>query len=266
MERAVFLLEADGIRIPCLLNPENLLVRRTAGVRPRSLTDGPMGAGALPHDPLLYTGGGRTEITMYLVFDVSLLTPPIPVAASGASLAEQPTPQPMEDVRELTRPLMALAEMQDQQQIPGAPVARFFWGKAWNIAGVVTAVAERLEYFTESGIPRRSWVSMRFVQVQDDETPEDDAAPLNLTGTPSTLYAGTPIDESELQTHDVLSDGLPGEDRGTAERPDQIATTEYGDPSLWRLITQYNDIDDPLESLAGRSLVIPPKSAGGTLA
>jgi hypothetical protein len=266
MERAVFLLEADGTRIPCLLNPENLLVRRTAGVRSRSLTNGPMGAGVVAHDPLLYTGGGRTELTLYLVFDVSLVTPPIPVAATGTHVEGLPPPLPLEDVRELTRPLLALAEAQNQQETPGAPVARFFWGKAWNVAGVVTAVAERLEYFTDAGIPRRSWVSMRFVQVQDDQPSEDEINPVDLADTPVTLYAGTPIDESELQTHDVLSDGFPGQDDGSSERPDQIADTELGDPSLWRLITQYNGIDDPLESLAGRTLLIPPRSAGGTLA
>jgi hypothetical protein len=266
MERAVFLLEADGIRIPCLLNPENLLIRRTAGVRARGLTHGPMAAGALPHDPLLYTGGGRTELTMYLVFDVSLVTPPIPVATTGDRLDGSATNQPLEDVRELTRPLLALAEARNQQDTPCAPVARFFWGKAWNIAGVVTAIAERLEYFTAAGIPRRSWVSMRFVQVQDDQTSEPDDDPLDLSEMPVTLYAGTPIDERELQTHDVLSDGLPGNDNSSAERPDQIADMTLGHPSRWRPILQYNDIDDPLESLAGRTLLIPPRSATGTLA
>ncbi len=266
MERAVFLLEADGTRIPCLLNPENLVVRRTAGVRARGLTDGQMGAGASAYDPLLYTGGGRTEITMYLLFDVSLLTPAAPAVAGRESAPARRPVQPLEDVRELTRPLMALAEPQTQQGSVMAPVARFFWGKAWNIAGVVTAAAERLEYFTSAGIPRRSWLSMRFVQVEEEQTPEADAAPANLLGTPATLDAETPVDAGDVGTHDVLSDGVPTEDAGSAQRPDQIAAAKYGDPTWWRLITEYNGIDDPLQSLAGRSLMIPPKFAGGTQA
>jgi hypothetical protein len=35
MERVAFLLERSGERISCLLNPENLEARRTAGVRTR---------------------------------------------------------------------------------------------------------------------------------------------------------------------------------------------------------------------------------------
>src|ERR1700686_4396973 len=94
MERVAFLLEKTGERIPCLLNPASVVVRRLAGVRVRQSSTGPLTGAALKDDPLLYTGGGMTEILLDLLFDVSL---------AGTTVAA-------EDVRELTRPLTGLAE------------------------------------------------------------------------------------------------------------------------------------------------------------
>ena len=94
MERAAFLLEDTGQRIPCLLNPGSIVVRRLAGVIARQSSAGPLTGAALKDDPLVYTGGGMTEILLDLLFDVSL-------AGSTGTAA---------DVRDLTRPLTELAE------------------------------------------------------------------------------------------------------------------------------------------------------------
>lgn len=73
MERVIFLVERTGDRIPCLLNPEHLEVRRTAGiVRRRSVGGGVIG-NARTDDPLVATGGGVTEYELKLLFDVDLL-------------------------------------------------------------------------------------------------------------------------------------------------------------------------------------------------
>ena len=87
--------------------------------RRRSLGGWVSGAG-LKDDPLLFTGGGWTEFTLDLLFDVSL-------ARTTRS----------DDVRELTRPFWALAENRDASDGYGSPpVVRLVWGKAWNIPGV----------------------------------------------------------------------------------------------------------------------------------
>jgi hypothetical protein len=154
MERVVFLVEDTGERLPCLLNPTNVVLRRVAGLRPRRSIGGALSGVGLNEDPLLFTGGGRTELEVDLLFDVSI---------PGASIDT-------EDVRELTRPLFALAE--NRRGVEGQarpPLVRFIWGKSWNVPGLVAAVAERLEQFSPTGIPRRSWLRLRLLRV--DEPP-----------------------------------------------------------------------------------------------
>ena len=141
MERVAFLIEDTHVRLGCLLNPEALVLRRIAGIRTRRSTNGLVTGVGLSDDPLLYTGGGRTELDLELLFDVSL---------AGSSISTL-------DVRDLTRAFWDLAEnsraegtrLGDAYGAP--PVVRFIWGKTWNIPGHVVAVAERLEYFTAGG-------------------------------------------------------------------------------------------------------------------
>lgn len=161
MERIAFLLEETGERIDCLLNPESFVVRRVAGVQPRRSIGGPLTGAALTDDPLLYTGGGRTELTLDLLFDISLATGPTPLT----------------DVRMLTQPLWNLAENRTDDNSGKPTLVRFIWGKAWNVPAVVAAVAERYEYFTPEGIPQRSWLRLRLVRVSEpgaEETPFED--------------------------------------------------------------------------------------------
>src|SRR5437016_7404592 len=152
MERVAFLLEETNERLGCLLNPESLVIRRVAGVLPRRSLGGQFTGVGLRDDPLLYTGGGRTELELNLLFDVSL---------AGSSIETN-------DVRDLTGPLWNLAEntrSTDGQRRP--PLVRFVWGKSWNIPGIVAAVAEYLEQFTAEGAPQRSWLSMRLWRVSE---------------------------------------------------------------------------------------------------
>ncbi len=149
MERVAFLIEETNERLRCLLNPETLVLRRTAGVRPRQSATGQVTGSGLADDPLLYTGGGRTELDLDLLFDVTL---------PGSSVTS-------DDVRDLTAPLWRLAE--NNQATAGygrPPFVRLIWGKSWNIPGIVVAVAERLEFFTPAGVPQRSWLRLRMVR------------------------------------------------------------------------------------------------------
>lgn len=150
MERVAFLIEETNERLRCLLNPETLVLRRTAGVRPRQSATGQVTGTGLADDPLLYTGGGRTELDLDLLFDVTL---------PGSSVTSA-------DVRDLTAPLWRLAE--NNQATAGygrPPLVRLIWGKSWNIPGIVVAVAERLEFFTPSGVPQRSWLRLRLLRM-----------------------------------------------------------------------------------------------------
>jgi hypothetical protein len=242
MERVAFVVESTGERLGCLLNPETLQLSRSAGVRPRRGATGLLTSTAASDDPLLYTGGGRTELVLDLLFDIGI---------AGSTIQTS-------DVRELTHPLWDLAESTPQHAGSAPPVVRFLWGKSWNIPGVVTAVAERLEQFAADGSPARSWLRMRLVRV-DEPGSGDSAAPQA-----SALAAAAAAGPDEELAHQVIGGG--GTDAGAGERLEDIAFLYYGDPSDWRLIAEANDLVDPSEIPPGTVLRIPaPARSGGGL-
>ena len=245
MERAAFLIEATGERIPCLLNPASVVLRRVAGVQPRWSAGGPLTGAGLSDAPLLFNGGGWTELRLDLLFDVSLVTGPTAT----------------DDVHDLTDPLWKLAENQRREGEYGRPpLVRFVWGKSWNVPGVVVAVAERLEYFTQSGTPRRSWLRLRLLRVADRNAEAEAAASTPPAETPAWADWPTTPNESEVRLHDLVGDG--GGSAG--ERLDLVTQQYYGRPDLWRALADYNDLDDPLRLSAGATLQVPPLPGQGT--
>jgi hypothetical protein len=244
MERVVFLIEETGERIPCLLNPESLVLRRTAGVRTRRSIGGPLTGAFRSDDPLLHTGGGRTELLLDLLFDVSLVT--------GEN--------PVEDVRTLTGRLWDLAENASGEDGYGRlRLARFIWGRSFNIPGVVTAVAERLEHFTAEGAARRSWLRMRFVRVAEPAprgAPET-ASPLPPEGPASAEPGALPGEEPVRFLEVAGSAPEGGEADGEPSRPDNWAALALGDTGLWRWIFARTPVDDPLGVPAGTVLEVP---------
>jgi Contractile injection system tube protein len=251
MERVAFLVEETNQRIGCLLNPNTLVLRRAAGVRTRLSASGQLTGAGQSDDPLLYTGGGKTELELELLFDVSL---------AGQVITG-------EDVRELTRPLWELSENRPEYPSRGAyrqpPVVRFIWGKYWNIPGVVTAVAERLEHFTPAGAPRRSWMRLRLVRITEPG-PGAQELPHDVLLSPEDLAAAVDTEalalEGEVVYHEVMGGGaeVGGETGGVFERLDEIATRYFGNPSFWRWIALVNNIDDPLHLRSGMTLRIIP--------
>jgi hypothetical protein len=267
MERVAFLVERTGERITCLLNPESVVMRRLAGVRSRSGATGIVTGQALTDDPLLATGGGTTEIDLDLLFDVAIARElaPTPVATaevptSTEIAAEIPAAVPPveTDVRELTRPLWNLAENGQGTNGYGAPpVVRFIWGRAWNVLGIVVAIAERLERFTQGGMPQRSWLRLRLRRVTETEARPAPTAPVTPQFEPPTLTAPAEgAEEAPSVELPVDPDGMP------QMRHDQIAAEYFGDPLYGRLIAAYNNIDDPLSIPEGTVLRLPPLPGG----
>lgn len=246
MERVAFLIEETGERVACLLNPESVVIRRTAGVRPRHSIGGGLSGTELADDALLFTGGGRTEMLFNLLFDVSL---------AEANLQ-------VKDVRDLTSPLWKLAENSGASKTYGEPPrVRFVWGKSWNIPGVIAAVSEHLDYFDMTGIPLRSWLRMRFLRVVEPlEETTAKAPPLSLTGeTTPEQFAQAVRNLSETAGGDVKIHTY-----ASGERLDHLVRQQYGfygHPALWRLIAAYNNVSDPLNISPGTILQFPPLSA-----
>jgi hypothetical protein len=232
MERVSFLVESTGTRLACLLNPETLAVRRVAGVRPRRSAAGALTGAELSDDPLLYTGGGRTELDLDLLFDVSL---------AGGSVAA-------DDVRDFTRPFWNLAENAGA----GGAQVRFVWGKTWNIPGVVVSVAERLENFTSQGVARRSWLRLRMWRVGESAHRRTESAPLLDAAHLTTL----PADAFAVRT---LSGG---DGPGGTERLDNFLSRNGVSPANWKAIASLNGIDDPHHMPAAAHLRLPPPGGG----
>jgi hypothetical protein len=175
--------------LTCLLNPESLTQRRVAGVQQRRAAGGLLTGAGLSDDPLLFTGGGRTELDLDLLFDVSLSESPV----EG------------NDVRNMTRRLWNLAENREEGGERGRPqVVRFMWGKSWNIPGVVISVAERLEHFDADGVPRRSWLRLRMLRVSEDSADEGAARAVSAAELPVV----TPEGLQEANVHQVTG-GVP---------------------------------------------------------
>jgi len=271
MERVSFLLEDSGERVPCMLNPDSVVLRRRAGVRPAASHSGWLTRGGTADDPMLQTGGGRTELDLELLFDVTLLPPVVPTGQPSAAPTlgptpgeslPQPTPPVERDVRTMTRRLWDLTENRTGDDGLGrTPVVRFVWGKSWNVAGLVVALAERLEYFTAGGTPQRSWLRLRMVRTADPEPPPTgpDGLPLEA----STVDVSPPFDdEAEPQVYEVVGGGPAGGEEGEpsrGERLDVIAARMYGGRWwLWRVIAEANDLPEPPWVPPGTVLRIPP--------
>lgn len=238
MERVAFLVDGSERPIQCLLNPESLVVRRLAGLSPRRSGGGLITGTRLADDPLLVTGGGRTEIELDLLFDVTL---------SGVLIES-------ENVRDLTRPFWDLAENQAQPDGYGAPrVVRFVWGKAWSVTAVVAAVSERFESFTTTGVPQRSWLRMRLIRIGEPDEVAAGTEPEEPASAAGTRFEIPELPDDRLTFHEVL-----GSEDESVERLDEIAMQYYGDPALWRVIAQYNGIADPIRIPPPQVLRIPP--------
>lgn len=239
MDRVGFLIEENNERLGCLLNPETLEISRLAGLKPRRAAGGVLTGIGLKDDPLLFTGGGTTELKMDLLFDVNL---------AGSSIRT-------EDVRDLTGPLWQLAENAvDDEGFARMRLVRFVWGKTWNIPGLIAAIAERFEDFTAEGIPHRSWVRMRFVRV---ERPEALSPRPGLTPGRAAEMPGQMPQPDELNPERVRAREAVGGVGASGERLDAIAQRSYGDPSLWRWLAVFNRIDDPLHVPAGQVVQVP---------
>ena len=243
MERVSFLIESTGARLSCLLNPELLVIRRTAGVRPRRSATGQLTGAALADDPLLYTGGGRTFIDLDLLFDVGL---------AGSSVTS-------EDVRDLTTPLWNLAENVVADDGFGRPTqVRFVWGKSWNIPGVVAAVSERLQNFTAEGLARRSWLRLRLFRVGEPVRP---APPVDTLVGPGPA-APDAARLAALPPEDfAIREVGGGESPSGAERLDGFLARNQVDPRFWKVVAELNGIVDPLRIEPGAQLRLPPPAA-----
>jgi CelD/BcsL family acetyltransferase involved in cellulose biosynthesis len=238
MERVAFLVDETGERIDCLLNPETFEVKRLAGVRPRATAGGQLVGSGLADDPLQFTGGGRTELVLDLIFDVELV---------------ESTRQPS-DVRALTRRLWELSENSSQEHGAGRPpLVRLVWGKTWNVPGVIVAVAERFDAIAATGVPRRSWLRLKLVRVAEPAGAPPASFEDALVSAPGTAPVPATGSAEAVQ---AVGDGQAGSGF-SGVRVDLLAAEVLGDPLDWRRLADHNDLANPLEVAPGAVLSVP---------
>lgn len=259
MERVAFI-KANGERISCMLNPEDIVQRRFAGLAPRRTGSGVSSGMLLSDTPMLHTGGGRTEVELQLLFDVDLLPTPVPSSPPVRPTTDDDNVAPpvrRRDVRDYTRPLWDLAENSDEDG-RGVPLIRFVLGKQWNMLALVESLAERFERFDTSGTPGRSWLTMRLVRVPDPNPPAvANADPVTIPDAAAAAAAST----MPIAVHTVIGAGPAADGEGPAggETLPQLSARYFGGRSaLWRWIADVNLLDDVVWPDPGRELLIPP--------
>ena len=249
MEKIAFLVEDTGEQVYCLLNPETVVMTRTAGVEARQSSGGRLTGSGLADDPLLFTGGGRTELKLDLLFDVDLL--PGHLEAS--------------DVRQLTRRIWALAENSAEVQLQRRPpLVRLLWGQALSIPCIITEVAERFDRFATDGSPLRSWLRLAFVRVGTAADAEGGEAWELARRLPPVDLAAPAVSALEVVTEGDPADGADLEARDTARinpvRLGLFSQQAFGNPFQWKELLTYNDIEDPLDFVG--PLAVPPSGEG----
>jgi hypothetical protein len=112
------------------------------------------------------------------------------------------------------------------------PPVQFVWGKL-RFDAVIEKLGRKITMFQPDGTPARATVSVAFKEYRTLQTqlrePRRESA-----------------DKSKRRQLDA-SDALW-----------LLASREYGDPALWRVIAQASDLDDPLDIEPGTWLSVPP--------
>jgi len=138
------------------------------------------------------------------------------------------------------------------------------WGKPWNVLGVVSAVAERLEQFDASGAAGRSWLRLKMIRVPESVAPPPSPAPplaVTAPGAAPAVTTATPAGFTEEQVYEVLGGGTrPGEEgQPTGELLSTIVARFHpGRPDLYKAVAALNGLDDARWVEPGRLLTIPP--------
>ncbi len=201
-----------------LFNPESYSVSRT--VNWSSGEKDKTSDNQLNAPPLSFGGGHSRTLSLELFYDVT----------------EQPEnrPQPLRDVREETNKLVRLTMIDRRLQEKRPPTVRVSWGgngpqdSDFPFLGVISSLNQRFTLFREDGTPVRATLSVQMTEFIEKRK--------------ALLKSDPELTTFTLKRGDNLS---------------AVAARQYGDPSLWRVIAEANNIDDPRQLQAGRSLAVP---------
>jgi len=215
VQRAKLEIEGGG-PIDCLFNPAQYAITKVNKYQVQSV---PGASFATPQ----FVGGQPREMTVELLFDVTLSKPAKP------------------SVRPITDSLFKMMEVPaggGGSAGKGPPTVTFRWGAFESFKAVPTRLEVQFVLFKADGEPVRAWARMDLLQVAAD--------PRSGSGTPAAQNPTTRSAEAGSTCIVCAGDSLPS-----------LAYDAYGDPTAWRTIARANDIHDPLRLRPGRRLTIP---------
>lgn len=134
------------------------------------------------------------------------------------------------DVRLKTDKIARLLDI--DRDIHAPPPVKFVWGKL-TFKAVIERLSQRFTMFLENGVPVRATLNVTFKEYK----------------TISEQLDPKPTRSSDWTKHRVVGEG---------DRLSLIAAIEYEDPSVWRVIADANDIDNPRLIQPGQELRLPP--------
>jgi nucleoid-associated protein YgaU len=123
-------------------------------------------------------------------------------------------------------------EQSTAQKKPSPPIVVLHWGSTASFPAFITSVSAKFTLFNSDGTPIRAVCS-----VQMEEMPGEAFRKQNPTS------GGR---ELRRVHRTVAGDSLAS-----------VAFAEYGDPTAWRALAAFNEIDDPLRLPAGTLLLLP---------
>ena len=133
------------------------------------------------------------------------------------------------DVREETDKIAALLDIHPKLHAP--PPVRFVWG-GLRFKAIIERLSQRFTMFREDGVPVRATLNVTF---KEYKTIEDQLNPPNQSSDWSKRVTITELDRLCL-----------------------IAAVEYEDPTVWRVIADANEIDNPRLLQPGVEIRLPP--------
>ena len=175
------------------------------------------GVGARASAPM-YEGRNASTLSMELFFD----TGPVMNASGKNNKAAT-------DVSEKVKKFQELVNIKGEMHSP--PIVKFIWGSL-SFKGIVTQLSSTFTKFTESGMPIQAKLSLSLTSYSDQENEKR---------------------KSPFESPDRTKCRTVREDYSIWD----MAKSEYGDMSKWKVIARANNIPNPLEVIPGTIVKIP---------
>jgi nucleoid-associated protein YgaU len=134
------------------------------------------------------------------------------------------------DVRDETDKIARLLEIDRELHAP--PPVKFVWGKLFFFA-IIERLSQRFTMFLENGVPVRATLNVTFKEYRSIKEQLD----------------AIPLQSSDWTKHRVVAE---------QDRLCLIAAIEYEDPTVWRVIADANDIENPRLLQPGQEIRLPP--------